>query len=410
MSAGERRRQGQLWFDRLALKPVATRCAHSRSHVRAHRHEASGNRARWPSTARASTIVAKRANRLRGQTFEIDLQAVREFGGIEIDWARGLNAPRYSIETSLDGSRWNKVRKYRSGQRRPRLAPDAGVGGALHTLTMPDPGRDVGIAELHVRDLEFGASPNAFIQSLAKQRRRGCYPRPYLRRAELLDDRRGGRRQRGEHAVRGRCARSPQGQLFGRAVRQDTRYGWLTWADVAIEHSLADGYLPIPSVEWQHRAIELTTTAYASGAGRQLHRRMRSISLRNPDAGGRKSRWRSSVRPIPGQSAGAVPQHCGRREPDPGSRVREGRVSVDKVPSVFPRLSATSISRGHFAADTPCEWSPSNWSAQRARRERLRVGCTVVRRRSARRAEQESCSTCRSIRGAKAVPTPHVTL
>ena len=41
-------------------------------------------------------------------------------------------------------------------------------------ITMPDPGRDVGIAELSVRDLEFGASPNAFISSLAKQARRGC--------------------------------------------------------------------------------------------------------------------------------------------------------------------------------------------------------------------------------------------
>ena len=97
---------------------------------------------------------------------------VREFGGIEIDWANGLHAPRYSIETSLDGSALATVcARIDSRQRRPRFASAAGVGGALHPHDDADPGRDVGIAELHVRDLQFGASPNAFIESLAKNGR-----------------------------------------------------------------------------------------------------------------------------------------------------------------------------------------------------------------------------------------------
>ena len=186
-------------------------------------------------------------------------RSVREFGGIEIDWPRGLHAPEYSIETSLDGSRWKKVRNIdaSNGGRDSHLMPESQA--RYIRVTMPDPGRDVGIAELSVRDLEFGASPNAFISSLAKQTRRGCYPRPYLNEQIYWtivgvdgDTEEGMLSEDGALEVRkGSYSIEP-------FVR--TRTGWLTWADVTIGHSLAEGYLPIPSVEWTHRSIELTTT------------------------------------------------------------------------------------------------------------------------------------------------------
>ncbi len=153
----------------LSLKPLRPQRAVPPPTARAS-SEASGNACGARHRRQDEHDVAKRANRgAATQTFEIDLKAVREFGGIEIDWARGLHAPRYSIETSLDGSRWKKVRSVdaSNGGRDSHLMPESEA--RYIRLTMPDPGRDVGIAELYVRDLEFGASPNAFISSLAKQ-------------------------------------------------------------------------------------------------------------------------------------------------------------------------------------------------------------------------------------------------
>ena len=39
----------------------------------------------------------------------------------------------------------------------------------------------------------------------------------------------------------------------------------VTWADVKATQSLADGYLPVPSVTWQHPEWSMRVTAFARG-------------------------------------------------------------------------------------------------------------------------------------------------
>src|SRR4051812_26596771 len=295
LSAGDEGGNGSLWFDRLSLKALRPPKAVPAPTARAS-STASGADASLAIDGKTSTMWRSTRTEGSAQTFEVDLKAVREFGGIEIDWARDLYAPRYSIETSLDGNRWQKVRTIdaSNGGRDSHLMPDSEA--RYIRLTMPDPGRDVGIAELYVRDLEFGASPNAFIRTLAKQSKRGCYPRPYLDEQIYWtivgvdgDTEEGMLSEDGALEVRkGSYSIEP-------FVR--TRSSWLTWADVEISHSLADDYLPIPSVEWKHRSIELTTTAYASGAvgSATLHAVYR---LRNPTNSRQQVTLALTVRPF----------------------------------------------------------------------------------------------------------------
>ena len=163
---------------------------------------------------------------------------------------------------SLDGQDWKTVRNVTAGNggRDSHLLPESEARWIR--LTMPDEGHDVGIAEIHVRDLDFGASPNAFVRALAKQARRGCYPRAYLdeqsywtllgvdgdSEESLLSE---------DGAIEARKA--------GYSIEPFVRSGnaLVTWADVSISHSLADRYLPIPSVEWRHKDFELRVTAVA---------------------------------------------------------------------------------------------------------------------------------------------------
>ena len=44
-----------------------------------------------------------------------------------------------------------------------------------------------------------------------------------------------------------------------------TEEGLVTWADVAMEHSLQDGYLPIPTVTWRRTDLALHVTAFGIG-------------------------------------------------------------------------------------------------------------------------------------------------
>ncbi len=362
LSAGDEGGRGSLWFDRVSLKPLRPQRAIAPPTARAS-SEASGNAAALAIDGKTSTQWRSARTAAATQTFEIDLNAVREFGGIEIDWAQGLHAPRYSIETSLDGKKWQKVRSVEAsnGRRDSHLMPESEA--RYIRLTMPDAGRDIGIAELYVRDLEFGASPNAFISSLAKQARRGCYPRPYL----------------GEQiywTIVGVDSDSEEGMLSedgALEVRKGsysiepfvrTRAGWLTWADVTIAHSLADGYLPIPSVEWQHRSIELTTTAYASGAVGQAY--VHAVyRLRNPTKSRQQVTLALTVRPFQVNSPAQFLNTEGGV-----SRIRDlafenNRVSVDGHPSVYPRTQPRAFRAVTLAADTPCNWLPTNAGSAR---------------------------------------------
>ena len=95
------------------------------------------------------------------QSLQVDLQRPTEFGGVEIDWTSGLDAKRYSIETSLDGEQWQVVRTVTAGngKRDSHLLPESEA--RFIRVSMPDINRQYGIAEIHVRDIEFGASPKS---------------------------------------------------------------------------------------------------------------------------------------------------------------------------------------------------------------------------------------------------------
>ncbi len=117
----------------------------------------------------------------------------------------------------------------------------------------------------NVKDLAFGASPNAFIESIAKDAPRGHYPRGFV----------------GEQSywtVLGVSGGSAQGLLSEDGALEIgpqsgsiepfllTAEGLVTWADVEVKQSLLDGYLPIPTVSWRHRDLALRVTAFGAGA------------------------------------------------------------------------------------------------------------------------------------------------
>ena len=347
VSAGRRGGKGSLWFDRLALKPLrAAARRRRRPSTRIVRSRAATAR-RWRIDGKRDDGVAQRAQRRRRRHSRSICSDVREFGGIEIDWVARAARAALPIETSVDGSSWQNGSHRRRGQRRARLASAAGVGSALHP---PDDARS-GPRRRHRRAARARPGVRRVAervhQALAKQTRAAAAIRAAVPgRADLLDHRRRRRRHGGEHAVRGRCARS-RARAASRSSRSSRRAtGWLTWADVTIEQSLADGYLPIPSVRVEASPTSSCDDRVCESAQRGSGVHARDVyRVRNPtqsrqqvDAGARGAA-------VPGQSAGAVSEYGGRRQPDPGSRVRERRASTSMAcRSVFrARSRARSV-------------------------------------------------------------------
>jgi len=288
------------------------------------------------------------------QALQVDMQRVREFGGLEIDWVTGLHASRYTIDISPDGKQWQTVRTVTAGngRRDSHLLPESEA--RFLRVAMPANGRQYGIAELHVRDLDFGASPNAFVQALAKNARRGCYPRGFSGE-QLYWTIVGVDSDEEESLVSEDGAVEARRGGFSIEPFVKSRTGLITWADATIEHSLQDGYLPIPSVHWKHGDVELRTTAQSLGKRGDGWTRV-TYQLRNKRAGKQQLTLALVVRPLqvnpPTQflnTAGGV------------SQINEiawlnGAVSVDSIPSVIPQQAPHEFIAAPFDADTPCEW------------------------------------------------------
>ena len=116
-----------------------------------------------------------------------------------------------------------------------------------------------------LKPYEFSSSINQFFESIAQDTVRGWYPK-YLYRQQTYwtpvgvngDDQEGLLNEEGMLEIdKGRFSIEPFLYADGRLI---------TWAQVLPVQELEQGYLPIPSVIWQHDPLILRITAFATGA------------------------------------------------------------------------------------------------------------------------------------------------
>lgn len=196
---------------------------------------------------------------------ELDLGYAREFGGLSLHWADNAHASRYDVDVSLDHERWQTVRRVTEGNGGDDalLLPEA-EARYVRLRLHEGPGEGYALRELEVRDLAFGATPNAFVSALARDMRRGRLPRAYLGEQPYwtlvgVD----GGRDSGLFSEDGALEVGRGGFSIEPFVVSGGTV--LTWADVDVKQSLRDGYLPLPSVTWQHRDWELSVSTAAHG-------------------------------------------------------------------------------------------------------------------------------------------------
>ena len=116
------------------------------------------------------------------QNLVFDFGRMREIGGLMIRWVEGASATRYEVEFSDDGTQWQVVRKVTDarGAIGALPVPEAETRYVRLVLHKPEaPGAGYAIAEVGVEDVAFGASPNAFIAAVAREYRRGYFPRGF---------------------------------------------------------------------------------------------------------------------------------------------------------------------------------------------------------------------------------------
>ncbi|RPE81488.1 F5/8 type C domain-containing protein [Vulcaniibacterium tengchongense] len=282
--------------------------------------------------------TAWRAN--AGASLSLDLGRLREFGGVRLHWREGEGAARYRLDLSADGRDWREVRAVEAGNggEDPIALPES-EARYLRLRLEGEPGRAYALGELTVEPLEFGATPNDFVKALARDARRGAFPRgfhgeqPYWTIVGL-----DGGIEQGLIGEDGAVEVGKGGFSIEPFVRiedgGDARL--VTWADAATRQSLQDGYLPIPSVHWQHPDFALDVTAFARGTPQQSQLVAR-YRLRNTGARPRDYTLALAVRPFqvnpPSQFLNTVGGVSEIRE----LAIDGATVSVDGRPRVFAK-------------------------------------------------------------------------
>ncbi len=223
-----------------------------------------------PATAWRSAGVGE-------QGLTLDLGYEREFGGVTLRWAEKAAATAYRLQASSDGEAWRDLAAVDDGDGGVDWlrTPEASARWLRLELRAPVPAsggdRPVGAYALNnveIEPLSFGESPTAFIRAVAKESRRGLYPRGFVGEQPywtLVGVDGGG--ESGLIGEDGAIELRRGGPSIEPFVLDNGRL--TTWADVNVSQSLQDGDLPIPTVTWTSDAWTLAITAFAEGTPEQ---------------------------------------------------------------------------------------------------------------------------------------------
>ena len=199
------------------------------------------------------------------QWLQLDFGRAREYGGFAIDWDAVDYAVAYEVQASSDGNEWRTVHRTSTGTggRDYVYTPDAESRYVRLALEGSSRGRGFGVADVAVEPVEFSESPNAFFAAIAREAPPGWYPK-YLRGEQTYWTVVGLDRD-SEEALVNEEGMVEVGRAFSVEPFLYTRGSLVTWHDVEIRQELADGVLPVPTVEWRRGGLGLRVTAFVAG-------------------------------------------------------------------------------------------------------------------------------------------------
>ena len=189
--------------------------------------------------------------------FTFDMGDVRELGGLRIDWE---NAVDYDVELSRDGTRFDVVRRVVGGDggRDWIWLPDSSARAVRIT-----PRGEAALRDLVIEPVTWAPTINDFFAAVAGDARRGDYPR-YTIGEQSYWTVVGADGANEEALVSEDGSVEPFKAGFSIEPFLSVDGKLLSWADVQIEHSLAEGLLPIPTVTWKAGRVSMDITASVS--------------------------------------------------------------------------------------------------------------------------------------------------
>jgi hypothetical protein len=194
-----------------------------------------------------------------------DFQEEKEIGGLAIDWAGNASAAAYDVDLSDDMKEWANVYEVTTGGgERSYIAFPAAEARYLRLRFKKSSGTSYGIRNIALKGPEFSENPNNLFFAKAADSPPGYYPK-YFQHKQSYWTLVGGSGETNNALINEEGAVEVEKGGFSIEPFLYTGNHLVTWNDVHLKQSLAGGYLPIPSVDWEYQGLVLRITAFAAG-------------------------------------------------------------------------------------------------------------------------------------------------
>jgi hypothetical protein len=254
---------GTLWIEELRIEPRDPAAAQPRIEAVAASSSASGHEPECVLDEDPSAHWSSDPTDVR-PWIQLDLGRSSEFGGVVIDVAGSGGVPASRLLASEDAVHWKPFAEDRGGTRRRRWLRTPDGEGRFARIEFAS-GSVPAVARVEIAPLELAVSPARYVAAAARKTRRGLFPRHLLNEQAYWalvgadgDERKGLLSEDGALEV--------DAESFSIEPFLWTDGRLVTWADVDRRLSLAEGHLPIPSIEWRTADLELRLTAFTAGS------------------------------------------------------------------------------------------------------------------------------------------------
>ena len=283
------------------------------------------------------------------QELRIDLGAARKVGGLAVTWEPELGAGLVIVDTSDDEKEWRVLRRLYGVLGEKCWIRLPGTGGRYLRLRLTEgDGPGYGIREIDLLPAEVAGSVEALYGVMAKDARRGLFPRGVRGEAASWEPV-GAEGDRDVAFLSADGAFEPAGGLFLLEPFVRVAGRLVTWADVTAEPSREGGTVPTPTVTWTTREVRLDVTASREGppgASRVLVR----YHVRNRTKGKLVATLVLAIRPLlsrpKANAAGAAWRVASIRTLDWDGR----QVRVNDARALIPLRSPASFNAAAFTA------------------------------------------------------------
>ena len=257
--------KGKVFIDNFRFEPIDETLAQS---ARPSFDASSMRKGGEPAIDEGGTVLTDWKSGVANPTewISMDFGYAKEIGGLVIDWDKEEYATAYDVLASEDGREWANLYSVSNGNggRDFVFLPET-EGKVLKLVFKKSHGANgYSIRQLAVKGPEFGATANDFFSSVAKEQRRGLFPRYFLPEQSYWTIV-GSPGDASEALINEAGTIEVDQMSFSIEPFLYVDNTLVTWNDVTRSQSLENDYLPIPSVQWKYNNIVLTVRAFATG-------------------------------------------------------------------------------------------------------------------------------------------------